>query len=236
MVEFDRALAEFSRTVSLLPRRSTGPGAGGTKILVPGEMGRAPAASPSAAPPFGTDPRVEPQVELRVADRDGDLARAARPTIVLTSVVLGAWLIGATITALAGLVRVLHDSEITVTEALLLGVGCLFAAATPVALYVAHLQRRVWPNSVRAVRLASDLTHTTVSVLVAYGCLSSVARLFHTVVWRTSPDLASGVWDIVLFVVSVITGLSMGGLAPLRRALRKSGSGSAPRDKDPRGS
>ena len=51
------------------------------------------------------------------------------------------WLVGGTTAALAGLVRVLHDGEITLTECVLLVVGCLFAAATPVALYVLHVKK-----------------------------------------------------------------------------------------------
>ena len=151
----------------------------------------------------------------------GNLARAARPTIVVTSVAIGAWLIGGTVAALAGLVRVLHDGEITLTESLLLVVGCLFAAGTPIALYVIHLRKVVWPNSVRALQLATDLKRTAVSALVAYGVVSIVGRIIHTVFWRSSRGLASGFWDIALLVFSVIAALTIGGFAPLVRNLRR---------------
>lgn len=151
----------------------------------------------------------------------GNLARAARPTIVVASVAIGAWLIGGTVAALAGLVRVLHDGEITLTESLLLVVGCLFAAGTPIALYVIHLRKVVWPNSVRALQLANDLKRTTASALVAYGTLSIVGRILHTVVWRSSQGLASGFWDIALLVFSVLVALTIGGVVPLVRNLRR---------------
>ena len=151
----------------------------------------------------------------------GNLARAARPTIVVTSVAIGAWLIGGTVAALAGLVRVLHDGEITLTESLLLVVGCLFAAGTPIALYVIHLRKVVWPNSVRALQLATDLKRTAVSALVAYGAVAIVGRIIHTVFWRSSRGLASGFWDIALLVFSVIAALTIGGFAPLVRNLRR---------------
>jgi serine/threonine protein kinase len=150
-----------------------------------------------------------------------DLARTARPTIVLTSAALGAWLVGATVAALAGLVRVLHDGEVTITESLLLVVGCLFAAATPIALYVIHLRKVIWPNSVRALQLATDLKRISVAALVAYGGLSIFGRIVHTVLWRSSRGLASGLWDIALFVVGVSVALSIGGVAPLLRNLRR---------------
>lgn len=151
----------------------------------------------------------------------GNLARAARPTIILMSVALGAWLIGGTVAALAGLVRVLHDGEITLTESLLLVVGCLFAAGTPIALYVMHLRKVVWPNSVRALQLATDLKRTAVSALVTYGAVSIVGRIIHTVFWRSSRGLASGFWDIALLVFSVMAALTIGGFAPLVRNLRR---------------
>lgn len=155
------------------------------------------------------------------AAQSGDLARTARPTIVLTSLALGAWLVGGTVAALAGLVRVLHDGEITLTESLLLVVGCLFAAGTPIGLYVMHLKKVIWPNSVRAMQLASDLKRTTVSALVAYGGLAVVGRIVHTVFWRSSHGLASGFWDIALFFFSVLAALTIGGFAPLLRNLRR---------------
>lgn len=158
---------------------------------------------------------------LAPAAQSHQLARSARPTIVITSGALGAWLIGGTVAALAGLVRALHDGEVTLTESLLLVVGCLFAAATPIALYVLHLRRVIWPNSVKAVQLATDLRRVTVSVLVAYGALAITGRVVHTVLWRSSRGLASGFWDIALFALSVAVALSTGGLASLRRNLRR---------------
>lgn len=149
------------------------------------------------------------------------LARVARPTIVITSAVLALWLVGGTTASLAGLVRVLHDGEITLTESVLLVVGCLFAAATPIALYVLHVKKVIWPNSVRALQLASDLKRTAAAALVCYGGLSIVARIGHTVLWRSSKGLVSGFWDMALFVASLLAALALGGLAPLVRSMRK---------------
>jgi serine/threonine-protein kinase len=153
--------------------------------------------------------------------QSSSLARVARPTITVASAVLGTWLVGGTTGALAGLVRVLHDGEITLTECVLLVVGCLFAAATPVGLYVLHVKRVIWPNSVRALQLASDLKRTATAALVTYGGLSIVARIAHTVLWRSSKGLASGWWDIALFLLSVVAAVTVGGFAPLVRNMRR---------------
>jgi serine/threonine-protein kinase len=149
------------------------------------------------------------------------LARVSRPTITLASAVLGTWLVGGTTAALAGLVRVLHDGEITLTECVLLVVGCLFASATPVALYVLHVRKVIWPNSVRSLQLASDLKRTATAALVTYGGLSILARIGHTVFFRSSKGLASGWWDIALFFVSIIAAVTVGGFAPLVRNMRR---------------
>jgi serine/threonine protein kinase len=149
------------------------------------------------------------------------LARVSRPTITMASAVLGAWLVGGTTAALAGLVRVLHDGEITLTECVLLVVGCLFASATPIALYVLHVRKVIWPNSVRALQLASDLKRTATAALVTYGCLSILARIGHTVLWRSSKGLASGWWDLALFAISLLAATTVGGFAPLVRNMRR---------------
>jgi len=148
-------------------------------------------------------------------------AKLARPTIAATSGALGVWFVGGTVSALAGLVRVLHDGEITVTEAVLLVVGCLFAAATPIALYVMHVKKVIWPNSVRAVQLATDLKRTTGAALVTYGALSIGARIAYTVFVRNTKGITSGGWDIALFLVSVVAALTVGGAAPLLRNMRR---------------
>ena len=84
-----------------------------------------------------------------------------------------------------------------------------------------ELRKVVWPNSVRALQLATDLKRTAVSALVAYGAVSIVGRIIHTVFWRSSRGLASGFWDIALLVFSLIAALTIGGFAPLLRNLRR---------------
>lgn len=209
MAELERALAQFEDSTRLV-RTS-----GSTSIEPPVDLGASSAHRAfdiaksmlvSSGPPSG---------------QSAAMARVARPTITVASIVLGMWLVGGTTAALAGLVRVLHDGEITLTECVLLVVGCLFAAATPLGLYVLHVRKVIWPNSVRALQLASDLKRTATAALVVYGGLSIVARIGHTVLVRSSRGLASGWWDIALFLVSIVAALTIGGLAPLVRNMRR---------------
>lgn len=153
--------------------------------------------------------------------QNATLAQTARPTIVLTSAALGAWLVGGTTAALAGLVRWLHEGEITVTESVLLVVGCLFASATPIALYVLHVKKVIWPNTVRSLQLATDLKRTASAALVTYGALCVATRIVMTVFVRSSQSLGSGLWDILLFAASVLAAVLLGGAGPLVRNLRR---------------
>jgi hypothetical protein len=108
-----------------------------------------------------------------------------------------------------------------VTESVLLLVGCLFAAATPFGLYIGHVRKKIWPNSVRAVQLATDLRRSTFVAFVSFGALSLLNRLAHTIFLRSSFKLASGVWDIALFTISVVLAIAIGGFAPFFRNMRK---------------
>ncbi|MCA9585344.1 MAG: protein kinase [Myxococcales bacterium] len=147
-------------------------------------------------------------------------AKAARPSIVVLGVALGGWLVFGLTAALAGLVRLLHESDITLTESVLLVVGCIFGAATPAALFVAHVKNVVWPNSVKAVQLAGDMRRTAAAALVTYGGLSVVARVGHTVIARDSAGVASGAWDIAFFLLSLAVAAVIGGFGPIAKALR----------------
>ena len=212
MAELESTLVAF-----LAPPRAPMPS--GSSLAPPTPMDSPSATSASRA--FDVAKAMIGGGSLAPAQTSPNLARAARPMIVVTSAAVGAWLVGGTVAALAGLVRVLHDGEVTLTESVLLVVGCVFAAATPIALYVMHVRKSVWPNSVRALQLASDLKRLATAALVSYGGLSIFGRIVHTVLFRSSPKLASGVWDILLFVFSVIIAVTIGGFSPLVRNLRR---------------
>jgi serine/threonine-protein kinase len=199
-----------------------------TSLPVPGGMSVPPAAGNEEQLSITASGRAFDMAKAMLAGPSGQNAmqiakdaRLARPTIAATSGVLGAWFVFGTTDALAGLVRVLHDGEITTTECVLLVVGCLVAASTPVALYVMHVKKVIWPNSVRAVQLAHDLKRTASAALVTYGGLAITSRIIYSVFARHSKVLSSGVWDIVFFLVSIIAAATVGGAGPLLRNMRR---------------
>jgi serine/threonine protein kinase len=212
MAELEKALAVFEDAGSRAP---------GQQMVL---LGSAALEAPQELPVSSAHRAFDLAKNIFAGSPSGQsttLAKIARPMIVVASSVLGLWLVGGMTAALAGLVRVLHDGEITVTECVLLVVGCLFAAATPIALYVLHVKKAIWPNSVRALQLAGDLKRTATAALIAYGGLSIVARIGHTVLWRSSRGLASGFWDIMLFLISILAAVTVGGFGPLVRNMRR---------------
>jgi serine/threonine protein kinase len=220
--EFDFALAAFDSGGSLAPSMmlATPAGDGAPRSSSSG----AALALPPVASGFEATARTM-MAGIGGAPPSAALAtnqvRNARPTIVLVGTGLGFWLVGGAVDALAGIVRYLHAVELTMTEAMLLFFGIVFIIATPAVMFVLRVRRFVWPNSVRAVELASDLRRTAAAALVTYGTLALLMRALFTVLLRDSASLAEGLLDTGLFAASAIGALIAGGLGPLARALRR---------------
>jgi serine/threonine-protein kinase len=151
--------------------------------------------------------------------------KLARPLIIGLSAGIAVWLLGGFADAIAGVVRYFHEGELTFTESLLLSIGSAVAAATPATLYVRHVKRAVWPNSVKALQLAADLRRTVLTAFATYGALAIVLRIVLTMIVRSSADLANGLWDAGLFLLSVLGAVIAGGLGPLARASRRKANG-----------
>lgn len=152
---------------------------------------------------------------------DARAAQLARPMIIGLTVGLALWLLLGSVDALAGVVRFFRDGELTLTESILLAVGSAFAATTPAVLFILHVRKTVWPNSVKALELATDLKRTAVAALVTYGAAAVVLRVIYTVVFRNAAELTSGAWDTGLFLASFIGALIAGGVGPIARSFRR---------------
>jgi serine/threonine-protein kinase len=207
MLDLDAALAPFDDTMRApLASRQDAAGA----IVQPNVLaGIAAAAGSSVSPP---------------AFETGS-SQLARPWIVMLGIGLVVWLIAGLVDALAGLVRFAHGGEITPTESVLLLVGTAFAASTPAVLFFLHVKKNIWPNSVRAMQLASDLRRTTAGAFGAYGGIAIGGRLAATVFVRSSSWLASGWWDVTLFGASLVVALVAGGLSVAARRRRRNQNG-----------
>jgi serine/threonine protein kinase len=211
--ELDAALAPFD--VTPVPDRPSQadpvqpvPAAGPQPVNVTARTMMAGAAAASALP----------ESSQRSAGQD---ARRARPTIVVLSGLMALWLIGGSVDALGGIVRYVRDGDLTSTESLLLGIGCVFAVATPAYLFIARVRKTVWPNSVHAVELAKALRYTAATAFATYGLATVMSRAVLTVILRESASLRSGLWDAIFFGVSVLGAALAGGIGSLARARRR---------------
>jgi serine/threonine-protein kinase len=150
-----------------------------------------------------------------------------RPLSLALTASLGAnlfiagWFLIGFVDALGGAVRMFRTGDLTLTEAILLGLGSGFLAVTPAVLFILHVRKVVWPNSVKAVELADDLRRTAGAAFIGYGAAAILSRAFDTIVLRQSAALASGAWDAAFFAVSFVAALVAGGVGPLARFFRR---------------
>jgi serine/threonine protein kinase len=156
---------------------------------------------------------------------DVNRVKYARPVIVALSIGLGIWLVGGFVGAVAGLVRYFRNGELTDAETALVLAGSILAAATPGFLFVNHVRKVVWKNSVRAVELAADIRRTAGAAFMTYGFGAIATRIAVTVFLHTSPLVSSGLWDVTLFGFSLLAGLVAGGWGIAARAAKKRANG-----------
>jgi len=170
-------------------------------------------------------------VERRAAERQqleskGREAKLARPTIVLLTPIALVWILTVVVGAAAGVIRALGTTgkdvhEVSDTE---LGLMILFSAVagiTPLIVWVVHIVKNVWRNSVRAVELAADMRRFLAGSLIGYGIVSVTVRLAYTVLMHQSLSVANGWWDPVFLVFAFFGGAFGAGIGPLVRLRRR---------------
>ncbi|WP_394826730.1 serine/threonine-protein kinase [Pendulispora albinea] len=183
-----------------------------------GSLPGSPAAGTGSLPAISSE-------ALEAMEATSNAARYARPTIVSMSSALVVWFVFGVSGAISGTIRYFRPGDITSTESVLLIVGTALLAITPTALFALHVRRSVWPNSVRAVELASDLRRTAAAALVFYGLGSLLVRVLYTVFLRSSSELGNGVWDAGFFILSFLGALIAGGVGPVARFFRRKANG-----------
>ncbi len=222
MEEFDRDLAVFDvgASMSLPP-----PKAPSVTVMPSGvktdEHARTFIGDNSPAP------AANAVVERRVAEREqleskGREARLARPTIVLLTPVAVGWILTIVVAAAAGVIRAYkNNAEISETE---LGLMVLFSGVafiTPLIVWVVHIVKNVWRNSVRAVELAADMRRFLAGSAMGYGLIALTIRLAYTVLLRDAKVVMSGWWDPLFLAFAVFGGAFGAGIGPLVRLRRR---------------
>ncbi|WP_394848065.1 serine/threonine protein kinase [Pendulispora brunnea] len=232
MVDLDVALAPFDAGAFSSPEMQTILRKGDGAVIGHGNphdpsartMRAALGSLPGPTSGTGSLPAISKEA-LDAMEATSSAAQYARPTIVTMTITLVVWFIGGVSGALGGTIRYFRPGDITGTEAVMLIVGTALLAITPTALFALHVRRSVWPNSVRAVELASDLRRTAAAALVFYGMGGLLIRVLYTVFLRTSSELSHGIWDTGLFLLSFLGALIAGGIGPIARFFRRKANG-----------
>ena len=173
-------------------------------------------------------PAAAAVVERRAAEREhlemkGREAKLARPTIVLLTPIAAAWIFMIVVAAAPGGIRAYKGQEAEVSETEL-GLMILFsgiAFITPFIVWVVHLVKNVWRNSVRALELAADMRRFLAGSLIGYGFAAVVVRIGYTVIFRDAKTVLSGWWDPLFLLFAVFGGAFGAGIGPLVRLRRR---------------
>lgn len=112
--------------------------------------------------------------------------RRARPVLVLATLVGFLWIVAALVSTFAEMLRWSRgvSGRITNSEALLIVLAVFLGMLTPLALWVRHLERRVWGNSVTSLELARRARTSLVVGLSVHGLLTLVISLVESTVLR----------------------------------------------------
>ena len=230
MEEFDRALAAFDvsgASISMAP-----PQMPAVTISPSGETGtdrkdaHARTFAGTELPPAASaivSPRViERRKDLELLEKAGREASIARPTIVVLTPVISAWILLLVVAGAAGVIRATANGrEVTESEVFLMTLFSAAAGLTPLILFIIHVGKNVWRNSVRAMELAGDMRRFIAGSLCGYGVAVVAVRVVFTVFVRHSPTVLVGWWDVLGFFVAMIGGAFAGGIGPLARLRRR---------------
>ena len=229
MEEFDRALAAFDvvgATISIAPPPpgvTIAPVSQGDRRADEHARTYAGGMTPPPAAAAVVSPRViERRKDLDVLEAAGRDARLARPTIVVLTPIISAWIIALVVTAASGVIRATGNGrEVTESEVMLMTLFSCAAGLTPLILWIVHIAKQVWRNSVRSMEVAGDMRRFIVGSLAAYGFASVVVRFVFTVMMRHSPTVSAGWWDLIDFFIAFLGGAFAGGIGPLARLRRR---------------
>ncbi|MDI3283002.1 serine/threonine-protein kinase [Polyangium sp. 15x6] len=138
-------------------------------------------------------------------------ATMARPMLVLMTALGIFFTLGGLITTAASIFRITRGggatANLTVSESVLLLLLIPVALATPIILFIRHMRKAVWANTVKAIELLGRLRRPVVVGLCAYGFGSMLVRLIESVLLRRAVGVAWPVWDVLLLVIALFAAL-----------------------------
>jgi len=134
--------------------------------------------------------------------------RSARPALVLYTLIGYAWLVAAISTTAADALRWSRgiQGRITDSEAVLILLIAFVATVTPVGLWVRHLERHVWRNTVTSVAFARRASTSLAVALSVHGILALTTNLLESLVLRQASGQLQAAYSAPTIAVSVFAG------------------------------
>jgi len=170
-------------------------------------------ALPSLLPPSpeGSSSREairQRRTQTQIAKRIQREIQGARPVLVLATILGYIWLLAALITSIADIIRWVRgpSGRLTNSEALLTTIGVLVATATPLGLWIRHLERRVWHNTAASLELARRVRLSLAIGLTAYGLLALSANLVEAVLLRMPTGHLQGPYGSLVIGLALCVG------------------------------
>ena len=184
MAELDSALAAFDPERAVLPvlanAKATVDVSGKTVVSQPG------ISKPTVA-----------------VERGANSARLARPALLFFTGLGFLWLVVNVVVAVGAFIRQLRGADLTASETVLLPVGAVGAAITPVIVWIRYLTREVWPSTPRAVEMGGGLRGTVLYSASAYGIGALFVSLFEVLLQRNGAGVARPGWALMTFLVAL---------------------------------
>ena len=170
---------------------------------------------PSIAPPdIAGRVGARPQVKARAAAQTQHALRAqrevrsARPVLVLFTLIGYVWMVAAISTAAADALRWSRgiQGRITDSEAVLILLIAFVATVTPAGIWVRHLERHVWRNTVTSVAFARRARTSLAVALSVHGVLALTTNLLESLVLRQVAGQLQAAYSAPTIVLSVLSG------------------------------
>lgn len=136
--------------------------------------------------------------------------RSARPLLVLLTLLGYAWILAAISTATADIIRFSRGvaGQLTNSEALLVSLIAFGVTITPAGLWVRHLEKQVWRNSVTAVSFSRRAQASLIVALVTQGVLCLALNLVEALVLRQSAGQLQTAYSAPTILASLVAGIS----------------------------
>lgn len=135
--------------------------------------------------------------------------RSARPVLVLITLIGYVWLVAAISTAATDALRWSRglQGRITDSEAVLILLIAFVATVTPVGIWVRHLERHVWRNTVTSVAFARRARNSLAVALSVQGVLALTTNLLESLVLRQAAGQLQAAYSAPTIVISIFAGV-----------------------------